>query len=61
MAKSIAGVKRIFPRQSVVSQLNTLMADGTAINRVSRTNTEPRKGFKPRHEHMVRPNQESED
>ncbi len=31
----------------VVSQLNTLMAEGTAISSVSKTNTEPRKGFKP--------------
>ena len=31
----------------MVSQLNTLIADGTAINKVSSTNTEPRKGFNP--------------
>jgi hypothetical protein len=47
MAKSMAGVNRIFPLQSVVNQLKTLMAEGTAISKVSNTNTEPRKGFKP--------------
>ena len=36
MAKSIAGVNRIFPRHKVVSQLNTLIADGTAISNVSK-------------------------
>src|SRR3954465_4797325 len=45
--KSIAGVNLILPLQIVVSQLNTLMAEGIAISRVSSTNTEPRKGFIP--------------
>ena len=31
----------------VVSQLNTFIADGIAISKVSNTNTEPRKGFIP--------------
>ena len=35
IAKNIAGVNRIFPRHKVVSQLNTLIADGTAINNVA--------------------------
>ena len=41
------GVNRIFPLHKVVNQLNTLIAEGTAINKVSNTNTDPRKGFKP--------------
>ena len=44
---NMAGVNLIFPRHIVVSQLNTLMADGMAINRVNKTNTDPRKGFMP--------------
>ena len=47
MANKAAGVKRILPRQIVVSQLNTLIAEGTAINNVKRTNTEPKNGFNP--------------
>src|ERR1700744_4641698 len=43
----MAGVKRMLPLQSVVSQLNTFIADGTAISRVSNTNTDPRNGFNP--------------
>ena len=38
MEKRVAGVNLIFPRHKVVSQLNTLIADGTAISNVSRTN-----------------------
>src|SRR5438477_10745583 len=45
--KSVAGVKRIFPRHNVVSQLKTLMADGTAISNVNKTKIDPRKGFNP--------------
>src|SRR5436190_11402099 len=45
--KSVAGVSRILPRQRVVSQLNTLIADGTAINKVNNTNMDPRNGFSP--------------
>src|SRR5580658_7166872 len=47
IANSIAGVKRILPRHNVVSQLKTLMADGTAMSSVSNTNTDPRNGFNP--------------
>ena len=47
MANIIAGVKRILPLHKVVSQLKTLIADGTAINKVSSTKIEPKKGFKP--------------
>ena len=47
IANSVAGVNLILPRHNVVSQLNTLMADGTAISNVSNTNMEPRNGFKP--------------
>ena len=46
IANNVAGVKRILPLHNVVSQLNTLMADGTAINKVSNTNIEPRNGFR---------------
>jgi len=45
--KSIPGEKRMFPRHRVVNQLNTFIADGTAINNVRSTKNEPRKGFKP--------------
>ena len=37
----------ILPFQSVVSQLNTLMADGTAINKVNNVNIDPKNGFMP--------------
>ena len=47
IANKAAGVKRIFPLHNVVSQLNTLIAEGTAINSVSSTKTDPRKGFSP--------------
>ena len=47
IAKSVAGVKRILPLQIVVIQLNTLIAEGTAISRVNSTNTDPRNGFRP--------------
>src|SRR5688572_8004275 len=47
IANNIAGVNLILPLHKVVSQLNTLMADGTAINKVSKTKKEPKKGFKP--------------
>jgi hypothetical protein len=47
MANSMAGVKRMLPRQSVVSQLNTFIADGMAISSVSNTKNAPRNGFMP--------------
>ena len=47
MENNMPGVNRIFPFQSVVSQLNTLMAEGTAINKVNNTKKAPRKGFNP--------------
>src|SRR5205814_6621865 len=47
IANNMAGVNLMFPRQRVVSQLNTLIAEGTAISNVSNTKTEPRNGFKP--------------
>ena len=47
IANKVAGVKRMLPRQIVVSQLNTLIAEGTAINKVNNTNTDPRNGFNP--------------
>ena len=47
MANNMAGVKRILARHKVVSQLNTLIAEGTAINRVSNTKKAPKKGFSP--------------
>ncbi len=61
MENNVAGVNRIFPRHKVVSQLNTLMADGTAINKVSNTKIDPRNGFKPCYKHVVRPNQEGQN
>ena len=47
IANNEAGVKRILPLHNVVSQLNTLIADGTAINNVSNTKMDPRNGFNP--------------
>ena len=47
IAKSAAGVKRMLPLHRVVSQLNTLMAEGTAINSVSNTKTDPKNGLSP--------------
>ncbi|MNE89980.1 hypothetical protein D3C80_1874500 [compost metagenome] len=47
IANIIGTVKRILPLQIVVSQLNTLIADGIAINRVNSTNTEPKNGLIP--------------
>ena len=47
MENSMAGVNRTFPRQIVVIQLNTLMADGIAIRRVNSTKTDPMNGFIP--------------
>src|SRR5438445_360298 len=47
MAWSIAEVKRIEPRQSVPSQLNVLMADGTAITMVEAMKALPSAGFMP--------------
>ena len=41
------GVNLILPLHNVVSQLKTLIADGTAISSVSNTNTDPRNGFNP--------------
>ena len=47
MANNIPGVNLILPLHRVVNQLNTFIADGTAINNVSNTNTEPRNGLSP--------------
>src|SRR5882672_10597110 len=47
MANNIPGVNLILPRHNVVSQLKTLMAEGTAISKVSNTNIEPKNGFNP--------------
>ena len=47
MLKSMAAVKRMLPRHSVASQLNTFTPDGTAIISVRNIKTEPRKGFMP--------------
>ena len=47
MANSIAAVKRMLPRHSVASQLNTFTPEGTAIISVRNMKTEPRKGFIP--------------
>ena len=41
IANNIPTEKRILPRHNVVSQLNTFMADGTAISNVSNTKMEP--------------------
>ena len=59
MANNIPGVNRILPPE-VVNQLNALMAEGTAINKVSNTNTEPRNGFSPL-QTCGAPNQEGKD
>jgi hypothetical protein len=42
---NIPGVNRIFPLHKVVNQLNTLIAEGTAIISVSSTKNEPRNGL----------------
>ncbi len=47
MANNIPGVNLILPRHKVVSQLKTLIAEGTAISKVNKTNMEPKKGFNP--------------
>ena len=47
IANNIPGVKRILPLHKVVNQLNTLIAEGTAINKVNKTNTDPKNGFNP--------------
>ena len=47
IANNIAGVKRILPLHKVVNQLNTLIAEGTAINKVNNTKIEPKNGFNP--------------
>src|SRR5712691_781659 len=46
-ACSIAAEKRIDPRQSVPSQLNVLMAEGTAMTMVEAMKALPRAGFMP--------------
>ncbi len=58
MANNIPGVNRILPLHNVVSQLNTLIADGTAINNVSNTKNEPEEWIQSRYKHMMCPNQE---
>src|SRR5438094_5278741 len=47
MACSIGVVKWIEPRHSVPSQLNTLIAEGTAITIVDSMNAVPSAGFMP--------------
>src|SRR5436190_20029571 len=47
MENKAPGVNRILPLHNVVSQLNTLIAEGTAISNVSKTKTDPRNGFSP--------------
>ena len=44
---NIPGLSCKLPFQSVVIQLKALTADGIAINRVVKVNTEPRNGFIP--------------
>src|SRR5438093_12696522 len=46
-ALSMGTVKRIFPPQSVPSQLNVLIADGTAMTIVDSVNAMPTAGFIP--------------
>ena len=46
-ALSIAGVKWIAPRHSVPSQLNVLIAEGTAMTMVEIMNAVPSAGFMP--------------
>ena len=46
-AFSIGVVKRMLPPQSVPSQLNVLMAEGTAITIVEIMKVVPRSGFMP--------------
>ena len=43
----MAGVNCIFPFHKVVKQLNTFTAEGIAISRVVKVNTEPKNGFIP--------------
>src|SRR5262245_30125846 len=47
MPLSIGVVKWMLPFHMVPSQLNTLMADGTAITMVATMNVVPRRGFMP--------------
>src|SRR5262245_15290010 len=47
IAKHIAVVYRLFPPQSVPSQLKILMADGTAMKTVDVWKAVPRSGFMP--------------
>src|SRR6266849_2250176 len=47
MAFSIGTWKRMLPRQIVPSQLNTLIAEGTAMSSVETMNVDPRVGFMP--------------
>jgi hypothetical protein len=46
-AHNIAELKRILPPQRVPNQLNTLIADGTAITIVESTNVVPSRGLIP--------------
>ena len=46
-ALSIGAVKRMFPPQSVPSQLKILIADGTAMNIVLTAKVVPSVGFMP--------------
>src|SRR5436853_7702961 len=47
IAFSIGTWKRRLPRHIVPSQLNTLIADGTAMSSVETMNVDPRVGFMP--------------
>ena len=47
IANIIGTVNFMLARQMVVSQLNTFIADGTAISNVINVNIEPRKGLMP--------------
>ena len=47
MANNIPGENLILARHRVVSQLKTLIAEGTAISKVSNTKNAPRNGLRP--------------
>ena len=61
IACSIGVVNWMLPRQRVPSQLNVLMADGTAISIVLMANVVPSDGFMPALEHVVGPDDEPEE
>lgn len=47
MENNIPGVRRKVPRQSVTIQLNTFIAEGSAIKMVNTMKIVPRVGFSP--------------